>query len=310
LKHLLDSVEVATIDDLLAAYNHAIELRFELASQVLLAILVKLRTNSSSKQLLILLDKIGNTGDDVGNSLETVRKRLDRKAAKQQGQSETRTIAEVLETLYDSLDGADFRIKIKGGSARFKCHAFIVASRWSYFRQKVTAESKEARECKLVLPALGSSSSKSKTEGMHPAALRAILDMVYLNRLREDTKKELAPLIAKALLSTYDVYLMPSPTGAGIVEDAVQNSLTHFFDPLIEFAKEKMDQIIDYDNCVANFMAAMELGMLDDAKAAMKVLARNLKQLARDPVHQKQLKAICEDNPEVWKLYIDELASS
>lgn len=309
LKPLLTATfDASRSAELVAAYAHALSLRYDQGAQVILAIMRKHRKMIPMKQLPQLLQAVGHADllmdlvqeivhDD--NTQELLQKIS---VAATKPSAGTKSVAEALAAIYESQAGCDFSIVIGSPSASTKpvtimCHAFVVASRWPYFSHVISADMREAHSSKLTLPAPG------EDGGMHPVAVRAILDFVYLGKLRESTKKEFGPIVAMTLLACSDLYF------SSVADTSKDEATARYFDPLIAFAKHQVDHGLTYENCISTYTMAMQLGVEDVAKKAMKMIAMNLKRMYKDPAQQEQLKSLSQDVPDMWQCYLEAFVS-
>jgi hypothetical protein len=197
-----------------------------------------------------------------------------------------RSMPAALALLYKSCAGADFDIILQpargdgeGGQDApviFKCHSFVLQSRWPYFETMASLGMKEAVEAKLTLPPFG------RDGGMHPVAMEAILDMIYLGQLRRSSKAKLLahPEVAVSLVAVSDLYLFP-PDGV----DA--NSDENIFQPLLALAVDSVTP----ENCLITLRAALSFNCTRMIEKAKDVIVENAKTLADDPNFETD---ICE----------------
>jgi predicted transcriptional regulator YdeE len=301
----------AVLPDLLACYAQVMSLKFDIGRQFVSSIIRQHRTKLQVKQLNELLTGLGRSDllvdlmqdlfkDDEANNIEklltdVVNQPVSSAAA-------TKSVAQALAAIYKSQEGADFDIVIGDPSndpqdpshtttTIFRCHAFVVASRWRYFNRVISAGMRESHSSKLVLPPI------TVDGGMHPVALRAILDIIYLGELSDETKQVFDAVVAGSISPLYFESLSGTDEG-----DA-----TGLFEPLFAFAQFQLDKSINYNNCVSVFAMAMQLGVELTAKRAMKVIASNLQTLLKDTKQQGQLKTLWQEAPETWQLYLDSI---
>lgn len=98
-----------------------------------------------------------------------------------------------------STSGAPFHVRVRGCPSR-RVHAFVLYSRWPFFRKMFDSGFKEKESRLLELP------NQNEEGGMHPDVLEIILEFAYTGRL-EKAEKRVDHAVATQILHVADLYL-------------------------------------------------------------------------------------------------------
>jgi hypothetical protein len=307
LRSLVVGVDSCTINDVLAMYTRSLDLCYDAGTKLALYLLRKHKNDLPVKQLDVLM-KGHNVMDLIAELLSTDNSNAPPIFKPQPGKC--KSLADTLVRLYETREGADFNIVLKGhndnksNSPPMRCHAFVLHARWPYFRAMFDAGMRETQRAKLELPGVG------EDGGMHPLVLQAILDVIYLGAVQPNTIKLFNPAVALQLLSVQGLYLSSFDAkeqkqengGGGSVCDAMASA----FLSLIEWATQLVDRGLNVDNCVEVYKTALEMQGEVMAERSMVLIVANIKRLVANPKHSAAILSLPHDVqlPLLWKCIV------
>lgn len=176
---------------------------------------------------------------------------------------ESHSLMTSLKRLLKTKMGTDFEICV--GEHSIKCHSFVLASRWPYFRHMLEAGMNEAKKMQLKLPPPG------EDGGIHPVSLQAAIDVCYVGKVRKETRDMFTPAHALDVLSIKELYFDWSD-----VSESEVSVGSRTFGPLIEFASKSAEKGLMSSNCAELYTTALELKMDDLAQKALEVISYHL----------------------------------
>jgi hypothetical protein len=313
LRSLVVGVDSCTINDVLAMYTRSLDLRYDAGTKLALYLLRKHKNDLPVKQLPVLMkDHTEYMMDLMAELLPTNNANSNAPPIFKPQSGKCKSLADTLVRLYETREGADFNIVLKGhndntsNSSPMRCHAFVLHARWPYFRAMFDAGMREMQRAKLELPGVG------EDGGMHPLVLQAILDVIYLGAVQPNTIKLFNPAVALQLLSVQELYLSSfdakeqKQENGGGGGDGVGDAMASAFSSLIEWATQLVDRGLNVDNCVEVYKTALEVQAEEVAERSKVLIVANIKRLMANPKHSAAILSLPHDVqlPLLWKCIV------
>jgi hypothetical protein len=311
-------VDSCTINDVLAMYTRSLDLRYDAGTKLALYLLRKHKNDLPVKQLPVLMkDHTEYMMDLVAELVPTNNANFNSPPIFKPQSGKCKSLTDTLVRLYETREGADFNIVLKGhndntpNSAPMRCHAFVLHARWPYFRAMFDAGMREMQRAKLELPGVG------EDGGMHPLVMQAILDVIYLGAVQPNTIKLFNPAVALQLLSVQELYLssfdakeQKQENGGGDGGDGDGDgdgdATASAFLSLIEWATQLVDRGLNVDNCVEVYKTALEMQVEEVAERSKSLIVANIKLLMANPKHSAAILSLPHDVqlPLLWKCIV------
>lgn len=121
----------------------------------------------------------------------------------------------------------DFTIQV-GESNSIRCHSFVLAARWEYFRTMLSMGGREFSEKTLCLPPAASEF------GLSLAAVRVVIEFCYTGSVSDETVDKATADDLLCILSAQDLYFLQFPTPAGATTNGAD------FSPLLSLLNSEL----------------------------------------------------------------------
>lgn len=276
--------DILSIEDLVRLYSYALDLEaFPGGIQACLSLLRRYRSRLPLPELPELL-KI-----DPSQVLKLAQQLLqetspDLEIVNANKSEESHSLSSSLKRLLKTKVDADFEIII-GDQHVFKCHSFVLAARWPYFRHMLDAKMNEAQKMQLKIPA------PAEDGGLHPVSLQAAIDVCYVGKVTKKTRAIFTPAHAIDVLSVKELYFDWADASLKRSDGDSYNT----FDPLFAFAQVSAEKGLESSNAAELYTTALELHMDDLAQKALDVISSRLHEVWAHPTQREILLLLPQD---------------